>query len=289
MVRYLITSGAKTGLATVKALKAQGENDIVVGARDPAKSSEALKAAGASKVVELDLTKPETIIKALEGVERVLLTAATGSLDGNVEYAKNVAEAAKQVSSVKVLSRIAGVQQDENSTSVFAKAHGDSAKHLKDSGLIWFTIGPNFFLENWFWQIEQIKSGTVYGAAADGKVGWIAVSDIGEVAAHALLNPEKYNGKHLQISGPEYTDKEVVELIGSAINKPVKYVNLPSDQFKAGLISKGFPESFAGILTDLEEFKASNTSGSIGNVKDYTGKDAVSAKTWVQQNASAFA
>lgn len=82
MVKYFITSGnSKTGNATIRALKALGENDIVAGARyfnfflyfifvfsnskhisvlsrDPIKSAKKLKEDGASEVVEFDFTKP---------------------------------------------------------------------------------------------------------------------------------------------------------------------------------------------------------------------------------------
>jgi len=290
-VKYLITSGnAKTGRATLEGLKALGEKDIVVGARDPAKSEAELKAAGASHVVELDLDKPDTIAKALVGVERVFIVAATNSAEQNIARTKSVTElATKPGSTVKVLSRLSGASQDENSPFPLPKSHGVAARILKESGLVWFSVGPNFFFENWLQQANAVKSGTVYGAAGEGKVGYIAVSDIGAAAAAALTNPDKFNGKHIPISGPaSVTDTEVTAAISAAIGKPVKYVNLTPDQFKKGLLDHHLPPPLAEMLTSLEGLKASGHVGAVGDFKGVVGRDPIDVKTWAEQHKNAF-
>jgi len=69
MVKYLITSFSNTGAAALKSLLALGEKDVIVGARNVKESSAKILAAGAKRVVELDLEKPETLVTALKGDE----------------------------------------------------------------------------------------------------------------------------------------------------------------------------------------------------------------------------
>jgi len=288
-VKYFITSGnSQTGLATIKALKAAGEHDIVAGARDPKKSEADLKAAGASQVVEVDLSKPETLKKALPGAERVLIVH-NGSPDA-VQWARNVVEVGKDIPSIKVYSRIAGLVQDENSPIWFVKAHASAATLLRDSGKQWFTVGPGFFFENFLAKAQEYKSGSVTVASGDGKISFISASDIGAVAAGALRNPEKYNGQHLPITGGEAaSEAEVYAALNEATGKHTKVVHVTIDQFKQALKDKHYPDQVVDLLATLEQMKASGeAAGLTENVKKVAGKDPVSVKEWAKQNASAF-
>lgn len=61
---------------------------------------------------------------------------------------------------------------------------------------------------------------SVFGALVDiRKQQWVAVSDIGRVAASCLLNPEQYKGKTIELSGDELTLAQLQDSLGRATGK----------------------------------------------------------------------
>jgi len=287
MVKYFITSGnSKVGAATIKHLKAAGETDIVAGTRDVKKSEEHLKKAGASSVVEIDLNNLESVANALKGAERVLLVHGAGDYIG---IAKNVASAAKTIDSVKVIVRIAGALSDAESQEPIMRIHGQAFNALTESGKTIIAVGPNFFLENWLEQIPSIKSGTVYGSAGDARIGYIAVDDIGAVAAAVLRNPEAHAGKHVPISGSEaLTESEVLHHITEAAGIQAKYVSLPDEDFKASLIKHGVDEHIAGFIIILENLKRNISVALDHNVQNILGRPPITAQQWAKDHAAQF-
>jgi len=293
MVSYLITSGnSRTGKATIKHLKKLGETNIIAGARDPAASEKELKEAGAASVVHFDFTKPETVAQALKGVDRVLIVHGSTDFANYPIWAKTVADAAKQPgSTVKVLARISGYQQDNNG-SFAAKLHGQAFQVLQDSGLVHFTVGPVFFFENWDSQKPSILSGTVYGATDDVPVWYIAVDDIGAVAAAALKNPEKYNGRHLPIVGQSVREADILKAITDATGISAKYVNLSEEDYKNHLQKAGLPEHFIPFLVEMEGIKkklgAIDLAKAPNALKEVLGREGIDAQQWAKDNAANF-
>jgi len=290
MTRYLITSGnSQVGKLTISALRSLGENDIVAGARDVAASEASLKSAGASQVVLFDFAKQATVINALKGVDRVLIVH--GYSADNVGCTKQVTDAAVLPgSTVKVISRITGYLSDPESSDSIARTHGLCALALKETGLTWFTIGPNFFFENWLAELPAIKSGSVYGASGEGRTGYVAASDIGAVAAHALKNPEKYNGRHLQVSGPAaLTETECLNAINAATGLSAKYISFPRDQFSASLKENGLPPQLIEVLLQLADIKLNSRAGATTQVvKEVTGHEPKTVAQWAHENAARF-
>jgi len=291
MVRYLVTFGnGHTGKATITALRALGETDIVAGARDPVASEASLKAAGASQVVEFNFSKPETITSALQGVERVF--QAHGRLEDEVGSTKLLTSAVLQPgSSVKVISRVTALIADPESPHLGVRTDGLCALALKETGLTWFTVGPTFFMENWLdRRLSAIKAGAVYGAAGEGRTSYIAVSDIGKVAAHALRNPEKYNGRHLGITGPSaLTESECLQAISAATGLSAKYVSVPAPQLQEALMEKGVPPPMIDFIVMLEGLKNSGIVAPVSPVvREVTGCDPITFDQWALENAVRF-
>jgi len=289
MVKYLITSGnSQTGRTTIVALKALGEHDIVAGARQPAKSEQDLKSAGASEVVEFDFTKPETVEKALKGVERVLVVhGATDPTNFGV-WTQVVVDAAKKTDSVKIIAKIAGYSSDVNSPVAIPRNHAIAAEVLKKSGYQYFTVGPCFFFENWLLKKSGIQSSVVYGASGDASVMYISADDIGAVAAIAFRNIEKYNGQHLPIVAQNISEPGVLQAINEATGINAKYVSITPQEYQAKLIQAGVPELFAVNLATFESVKARGITGDPNVLKAILGRDPITAATWAKSHSSAF-
>ena len=59
----------------------------------------------------------------------------------------------------------------------------------------------------------------------------ISVKDIGAFAALAFQNPSKYHRRTIELAGEELSMLRVAELLARAVSRPVKYVQVPWEQF----------------------------------------------------------
>jgi uncharacterized protein YbjT (DUF2867 family) len=288
MVRFLITAGnSKTGSATIVALRALGvsANDIFAGSRSPASSESALKALGAGHVIPFDHDDEASIEKALVGIDRVFV-AVGATLRIAPVYARVEKIASKSGSSVSFIVGIGAVLYKGPISEDFALAE----KHILDSKLASAVVSPNWFFENWKNPslFAQIKAGTVYGSSGTGKVAQIAAEDIGKVSATVLLNPSKYDGQRLIISGPEaLTEAEIVNVIGKvALEKPegIVFVNIPEQDYRGALAQAGISADWIDFLYELEEAKAAGAAATATTtVKDVTGHEPISVQKWSEQ------
>jgi len=293
-VRYLITSGnSKIGLEVLKALRALGETDVVVGTRNVEKSKAELTAAGGRDVIQIDLYDVASIKAAMKDVERALLVAGnpTGGSNDYIQWAKNFVEAAKASPSLKLIARMSGAGSNPNGEDDVERIQGLSDQELKMSGIPYFTVGPSFFFTNFFGQKKGIQYGQVIGAAGEGRTCYIAAEDIGAVAAVLLRNPEKHElGKNYVITGPEaITDAEVVAAIGEVLGKSVSYNNLTPEAFTERMKGYGIPPRVAEFMTSLEVYRLNNHAAKKTNVvEELTGRKPMSAKEWANIHKNAF-
>jgi uncharacterized protein YbjT (DUF2867 family) len=81
----------------------------------------------------------------------------------------------------------------------------------------------------------MIAGGALAEPAAQRKIAFIDARDIAAVAV-AALTEEGHNGKAYTLTGPELLDRsQVAEKLSRAIGKPVKYVAISDEQFRAAV------------------------------------------------------
>ena len=117
----------------------------------------------------------------------------------------------------------------------------------------------------------------------------IDVRDIAAVAA-AVLTESGHEGKAYPLTGPEaLTYYEVAEKISKAAGREVKYVDLPPEQLKAGMLGAGVPEFYADWLLDLNRyFKEGGLSRVTDDVKRISERDPITFDQYARENAAAF-
>jgi uncharacterized protein YbjT (DUF2867 family) len=104
------------------------------------------------------------------------------------------------------------------------------------------------------------------------------------------LHPEKYNGRILEITGPEslsFTD--LAAILGKEIDKQIVYVAVPAKAALDGMIQSGMPEFLASGLVDLFTYFAEGRAAALTNtVKDVTGKEPISFERFAREHAKLF-
>jgi uncharacterized protein YbjT (DUF2867 family) len=126
-------------------------------------------------------------------------------------------------------------------------------------------LRPGNFFYNFFSQIPTIKYMGVMGSnyKPETKLVMVDTADIAEAAVEELL-AQSFTGKSVRyIASEEMTAQEVATILGTAIGKPdLKWVFVPEDQLKAGMLKGGLKETMAdnfiemGRAVDTGEFVA---------------------------------
>ncbi|MBI3184023.1 MAG: NAD(P)H-binding protein [Myxococcales bacterium] len=114
-----------------------------------------------------------------------------------------------------------------------------------------------YFMENHLASIPAIKRVGAYPGALEPELAFpqIASTDIGFVAARRL-GALDFKGKNvIELLGPrDLSMIEVVRVLGAAAGKPeLKYVQLPYDEVRKGMVGLGFSDELAGLYMEMAQ------------------------------------
>jgi uncharacterized protein YbjT (DUF2867 family) len=235
--KTILVTGAtgQQGGAVTRQLLKQPSFAVRALTRDPAKpAARALTQAGA-EVIRGDLDDPASVRRALEGVYGVFSVQnfMEAGFDGEIRQGKLIADAAKA----------AGVQHFVYSSVVSADRHTglphfeskwQIEQHIGQGGLSHTILRPAFFMQNWYsYMREPILNGTLpLPLNPQTPLQQISVDDIGAFAALAFQNPSKWHGRTVELAGDELTMLRVAELLTHTLRRPVRYVQVPWEQFR---------------------------------------------------------
>ncbi|MCW7941376.1 hydroxylase [Streptomyces hygroscopicus] len=249
----LITGAGGVGRTVLDQLRAQNVPARVMVRRDDDRAAE-LRATGAEVVVG-DLTRPETVAPALQGVGRMYfampvspdhLLAATvvatvarehGHLDGLVDMSQMT------VSQMTATSTAESHQQ---------RLHWLAEQVLNWSGLPVVHIRPTAFLDNPLFTTLAAQSirenGTIALPFGTGRTSPVAIDDVARVVATVLRNPAPHIGHVYELTGPRTVDMpEMAEEFARALGRPVTYADVPLGRWRADVLAK------AGLPPHTEE------------------------------------
>jgi uncharacterized protein YbjT (DUF2867 family) len=231
-------------------------HEVGIISRHPEKVQDFVEA-GAS-LTRGSIDDQDVVSRALKGADAVFwLTPIAFDQPHYLAWARRVGEAAAETArrqSVRravVLSSIGG----DHATGVGPLSCLPAIEGAFSGALPDVTIlRPGSFMENHFMNVASIaKAGTIYGRYPSGrKLPWIATRDIAEKAIEALTLPLSTGTRVLELHGPEDIDPEQsAQIIGSAVGRPVRYVEVTSEQAMAGMVEAGMPASFAALLSEM--------------------------------------
>ncbi|MET7897107.1 NmrA family NAD(P)-binding protein [Streptomyces mirabilis] len=244
----LLSNAGDVGRTVLDQLRAQDVPTRVMVRRDDARAAE-LRVLGAEVVIG-DLTRPETVAAALEGVGRMYfampvspdqLLAATvvasvareyGELDGLVDMSQ------------MTVSQMTATSTGESDQQ---RLHWLSEQVFDWSGLPVVHVRPTAFLDNPLFTTLAARSirdnGTIALPFGTGRTSPIAVDDVARVVATVLRDPTPHIGHVYELTGPRTVDMtEMAEEFSRALGRPVTYVDVPLDRWRSEVLAKaGLP------------------------------------------------
>jgi NAD(P)H dehydrogenase (quinone) len=217
---------------------------IVALVRTPSKAAEL-----GVQVREADYARPETLRAALAGVDRLLLVSSNEP-GGRVAHHTNVIEAATAAG----VARIAytSMLNADDTTNPLAGEHQETERALATAGVPFTLLRNGWYTENYTDQLAQfLERGEIVGAAGDGKISAATRRDYATAAAVALLQDEHGNRTY-ELGGPAFDLSSLAGLISEVTGTPVRYRDLPVDEYAAVLRKAGLDEATARFVAALD-------------------------------------
>ena len=222
----------------------------------------------ASETVTGDLADEGSLVRAMQGIEKVFLLSSPHP--DAVRWHRNAIDAARRTD-VQLLVRSSIIGADRESEAGFISAHTASDRYLIDSGLPYVIVRPNLFLQNIPEStIPSIDvSGNFYADAGEARLSMVDTRDVAAVAAVVLTEPG-HAGARYDVTGPEalsYSD--VAARLSGAMGRQITYVDAPDDAVRQWLLGAGLSEWFANALVGLyQDYRRSGTGGYAAQVTD---------------------
>jgi NAD(P)H dehydrogenase (quinone) len=250
-IMYLIT-GANGQLGTLiikELLKTTPASQIIAAVRNPDKANE-LRDLGI-EIRLADYKKAGDWDKALRGVTKLLLISSS-DFDQRTLQHKNVIDAAKKNSTVKLIGYTSILRAD-TSKSLIAQDHIATEKLIDDSGIPAVFFRNGWYLENYAGSVlGALEQGAIYGAADSGKVSAASRSDYAAAIAK-VLSEEKPVKKIYELAGDTaFTLSDLATELSVISKKDIKYINLPVAEYTAALMQIGLPEPVSVVLADAD-------------------------------------
>src|SRR3990167_5211708 len=154
-------------------LKTVNPNEIVALVRDPLKAQD-LSAKGVA-VRQADYDQPETLRRALVGVQRLLLISSNEVGQRKAQH-RAVIEVAK-ASGVQLLAYTSMLHAD-TSTLGLTVEHRDTEQALVESGLNYVLLRNGWYSENYTASVPSaVEHGAILGSAQEGRISSAARAD----------------------------------------------------------------------------------------------------------------
>ncbi|TDO52349.1 uncharacterized protein YbjT (DUF2867 family) [Kribbella sp. VKM Ac-2527] len=238
--------------------------------------------------VSADLTRPESLAPALDGVSALFVhPRAVGENAG-----KLLALAAEH--GVRRVVALSAINVDDDPAYQPSRLNGDRNKEVEDavvgSGLPWVAVRPSAFATNVVGMFgAQLRAGEIVrGPYADFAEAFVHEVDLAEVIARALLD-ESLDGLRIPVTGPQsLTHSEIVAVIGEVLGRPVRFEEVPPQVAARGLVAHGLAEAFVSALMARYARGAGQPALVTDGVEQVLGRPARTFADWVADHAAAF-
>ncbi|HEV7728416.1 MAG TPA: SDR family oxidoreductase [Modestobacter sp.] len=221
--------------------------DVVAVVRDSDKA-QSLAAQGV-QVRVADYTRPDTLVPALAGVDRLLLVSSN-AVGQREAHHRNAIEAAKAAGVQRIV--YTSLLHADTSTTPLGVEHRATEQMLRESGLASVVLRNGWYVENYTDQLPQyLAAGAIIGAAGDARVAAAPRSDYAAAAAAALLDDTAESAVY-ELGGPAFSLPDLAAALSEVGGHELPYRDVSLEDFRAGLLAAGLDAGTADFVTALE-------------------------------------
>ncbi|MER7377952.1 NAD(P)H-binding protein [Streptomyces lanatus] len=193
-----------------------------------------------------DFDEPHAMVRALDGVERLLIISI-GTSDRLPRHARAIDAAAKAGVGHVVFTSLTRAG-DPGHPSPLVPDYGATERLLADSGLPFTVLRFNVWVEMLTLigvAPRAVATGVLPSNSRDGRIGHLTRDDSAAVAA-AVLAEGGSQGEILEVTGPEaVTDTDIAAALTEATGHRVRCEDVSDAEQPQRLLDQGIPEHFA--------------------------------------------
>jgi len=194
------------------------------------------------KVLEGDLTRPDTLLPACSGVEAVVTTATSmpsGADDGLRRVDREGSLALIDAAELQGVRRFVYTSYSGNiqEDCALTTAKRDCETRLLSSRMEAIILRPSYFTEVWLSPalgFDPVKgSARIYGSG-EAKVSYISAFDVADFAVAATTKSHPQKNVVLEMGGPEpLSQLDAVLVFEQSLGKQIKVEHLPVEAIRA--------------------------------------------------------
>ena len=282
--RAILVTGAlgNLGAATANALLATGAT-VRAADLDPAAIAERLRGAEA---VELDFLRPATFQPALVGCRALFLLRPPPIARVGPTLNRFIDFAARAGIEHVVFSSVQGADTNR------LVPHHRVERYLVASGLPWTILRPGFFAQNLTgpYRDDIRLDRRLYVPAGDGRVAFLDVTDLGEIAARIFVDPAPHAAKGYDLTGPTaVTFDEVAAMLTAALQLPIRYEPATVTGYLLHLRRRRLPPAQILVQTILHTgLRRGDAATVIPIVEQLLGRPATPLNAFITRNADSW-
>jgi uncharacterized protein YbjT (DUF2867 family) len=271
--KILITGATgQVGSKTIEFLLSNKDIEIVAAVRSPEKA--APFTAKEIATVILDFDDESTHLPALKGIDRVFVV--TGYTVDMLRQSKALLDNAKKAG-VKHIVHLGACGRNDTTIAHWAW-HQLVERYIEWCGFSFTHLRPETFMQNVlsYGGKKAIENGVIHAYVEDARLSWVDISDVAQVAALALTNPEVHGRQTYRLGYDAITYPEMAALMTSIIGKPFRYEPLAPEVFLQAMQDAGAEMAYMGCVYDHWKRYAARTipgaDDTFDNFPEITGK-----------------
>lgn len=275
----------KVGKQTAQLLTQTDDVQVIAGVRSLEKAQQ-LRDRNI-EIRHLDLDRHDTLIPALDGIERALLL--TGYSVDMLKQSKAFLDAAK----------LAGVQHIVHIGASGAPTgevahwgwHQFIERYIESLGFSFTHLRPEAFMQNLI-GFGWLNQGVITNYIDNARWSWIDCDDLALVAAEALRECDRHAGKIYPLGYDAATMQDVAEILTDVVGKQFRLeARSPAEFLDKMLKSGGDPAYMQCVYTQLKLNAANKipcTDATFDNFDEITGRKPMTWRDFAQKHKAEF-
>ncbi|HKQ62888.1 MAG TPA: NmrA family NAD(P)-binding protein [Candidatus Polarisedimenticolaceae bacterium] len=241
------------------------------------------RVAGIDAVVA-DYDRPETLVGALHGVDRLLLLGPSDARQAPRELGAVAAARTAGVAHVVKLS-VWGAAAEAFG---FARAHRQVERELEAGGPAWTFLRPNGYMQNVIrFMAASIRTrSTIEQPAGEAAISHVDARDVA-AAAVAVLTGRGHGGRAYALSGPQaLTYEELAREIGASLGRPIAYRRQTDAEARAALRAAGLTPWIVEATLQLARYCRDGHADRVTpDIHELTGREPLSFRSFLREYA----
>ncbi|WP_119079802.1 SDR family oxidoreductase [Chitinophaga alhagiae] len=239
------------GKATLRFLMQQiTPGNIIAVVRDADK----MKDVSGIQVRVADYDDAASLRAAFAGVEKLLQISSASYGAHATQQEKNVVEAAR-AAGVQHIVYTSSVNLAEQPIFHGAQTNVQTEKAIRDGGFAYTFLRDSMYMETIPLFIgAAMENGQIYYPAGNGRVSFVARTDIAEALANVLAAPKGHVNAVYDITGSHaYSFQDIAALLQNIKGLPAAYTDIPAGAFREELIKLEMPPVAVDFYLSMAE------------------------------------